>query len=59
MSKLSENLERLEDAVAQACRRSGRARGEVELMAVTKTYPASTIAEAAELGLTLFGENRV
>jgi len=59
MSKLSENLERLEDAIAQACRRSGRAREDVELMAVTKTYPASTIAEAAELGLTLFGENRV
>jgi pyridoxal phosphate enzyme (YggS family) len=28
-------------------------------MAVSKTYPASTIAEAAALGLTLFGENRV
>ena len=37
----------------------GRAREEVELMAVSKTYPAETIAEAAELGLTLFGENRV
>jgi len=29
------------------------------LMAVSKTYPAATIAEAAALGLTLFGENRV
>jgi hypothetical protein len=28
-------------------------------MAVSKTYPAATIAEAAELGLRLFGENRV
>jgi hypothetical protein len=28
-------------------------------MAVSKTYPAATIAEAAALGLTLFGENRV
>jgi pyridoxal phosphate enzyme (YggS family) len=28
-------------------------------MAVSKTYPASTIAEAAALGLTFFGENRV
>jgi PLP dependent protein len=59
MSRLSENLGRLEEAIAQACRRSGRARGDVELMAVTKTYPASTIAEAAGLGLALFGENRV
>ena len=28
-------------------------------MAVSKTYPASTILEAAALGLHLFGENRV
>ena len=28
-------------------------------MAVSKTYPAGTMAEAAWLGLTLFGENRV
>jgi hypothetical protein len=28
-------------------------------MAVSKTYPAVTIAEAAALGITLFGENRV
>jgi hypothetical protein len=56
---LSENLERLEEAIAQACRAAGRARGEVELMAVSKTFPAEAIAEAAALGLTLFGENRV
>ena len=28
-------------------------------MAVSKTYPATTVAEGAALGLTLFGENRV
>jgi PLP dependent protein len=59
MTNLKENLERLEDAIAAACRRAGRARGEVELMAVSKTYPAATIAEASGLGLRLFGENRV
>lgn len=56
---LRENLERLEEAIAAACRKAGRARSEVELMAVSKMFPAETIAEAAELGLTLFGENRV
>ena len=56
---LAENLERLEESIAEACRKAGRARAEVELMAVAKTYPAATIAEAAALGLTLFGENRV
>lgn len=60
MTALKENYERLEEAIGEACRRAGRSRHEVELMAVSKTYPASTIAEAAEsLGLKLFGENRV
>jgi hypothetical protein len=59
MTSLKENLDRLESAIEQACRRAGRARGEVELMAVSKTYPAATICEAASLGLRLFGENRV
>lgn len=59
MTVLQENLERLEGRIAQACRAAGRSRGEVELMAVSKTFPAETILEAAALGLALFGENRV
>ncbi|HWE87483.1 MAG TPA: YggS family pyridoxal phosphate-dependent enzyme [Terracidiphilus sp.] len=59
MTPLRQNLERLEAAIEQACRRAGRPRREVELMAVSKTYPAATIIEAAELGLRRFGENRV
>jgi pyridoxal phosphate enzyme (YggS family) len=59
VTALKENLERLEDAISAACRAAGRARGEVELMAVSKTFPAEAVAEAAALGLTLFGENRV
>jgi PLP dependent protein len=58
-TRLQENLERVEEAIAQACRGAGRRREEVELMAVSKTYPPETIAEAAGLGLKLFGENRV
>jgi len=59
MTALAENLERVEEAIGRACRAAGRERGEVELMAVSKTYPAETIAEAAGLGLRLFGESRV
>jgi PLP dependent protein len=59
MTALKENLERLEESIAAACRAAGRARSEVELMAVSKMFPAETIAEAAALGLTFFGENRV
>ena len=59
MTVLAENLERLEKEISAACRAAGRARSEVELMAVSKTFPAESVAEAAALGLTLFGENRV
>jgi PLP dependent protein len=59
MSLLAENLEKLETAIVDACRRAGRRREDVQLMAISKTYPAETIAEAASLGLALFGENRV
>jgi PLP dependent protein len=56
---LAEKVEQLENAIAAACWAAGRERTDVELMAVTKTFPAETVAEAATLGLTLFGENRV
>jgi pyridoxal phosphate enzyme (YggS family) len=59
MTPLKENLEKLEAAIHDACQRAGRSRADVELMAVSKTYPADTIAQAAALGLRLFGENRV
>jgi pyridoxal phosphate enzyme (YggS family) len=59
MSLLRENLDQLEESIAAACRAAGRRRSEIELMAVSKTYPAATIAEAAGLGLSLFGESRV
>jgi PLP dependent protein len=59
MTQLEENLEKLESAIDAACRAAGRARGEVELMAVSKTFPAERMVEAAALGLRLFGENRV
>lgn len=59
MTALGENLERLEAEIRAACQRAGRARAEVELMAVSKTYPAAAIAEAAALELKLFGESRV
>ena len=56
---IAENLDRVEQAIAVACVKAGRRRETVELMAVSKTYTAETIAEAAGLGLPLFGENRV
>lgn len=59
MTTLTESLGKLEEQIAAACRAAGRARAEVELMAVSKTHPAEALAEAAALGVRLFGENRV
>jgi pyridoxal phosphate enzyme (YggS family) len=59
MSELGENLARLEDAIAAVCRISGRSRAEIELVAVSKNHPADAIIAAVELGLGVFGENRV
>ncbi len=56
---LAENLDRIRARIAIACDRSGRTPDTVELMAVSKNHPPSTIAAAASLGLQLFGESRV
>lgn len=45
--------------VAEAAGRAGRDADEVRLLAVTKKVPPETIAEAADCGLDVFGENRV
>ena len=56
---LQENLFRLQERIENACRRAGRKRDEVTLIAVTKTHPVEIIREAYDLGLRDFGENRV
>lgn len=43
----------------EAARRSGREPGDVKLIAVTKTHPASEINEAIDAGAADIGENRV
>lgn len=54
-----DRLAAIEERIASACRRAGRERESVRLMAVSKTHPAEAICEALEAGLMLFGENRV
>lgn len=50
---------RVEGRVAAACRRAGRSRSEVTLVAVSKTFPASAVDEAIAAGARDVGENRV
>jgi pyridoxal phosphate enzyme (YggS family) len=56
---LASNLESLRQRIAAACERSGRSPDSVTLQAVSKGQSPETVRAAAELGLRLFGENRV
>lgn len=56
---IADNIAQVEDRLAAACRRAGRSRESVQLMAVSKTHPPQAILQAFAAGLHLFGENRV
>lgn len=56
---LSARLTRVREQMAAAAERSGRRPGEVSLIAISKTHPASAIESLIELGASDFGENRV
>ena len=49
----------MESRIAAAAARAGRKRSDIQLVAVTKKFPASVICEAYALGLRDFGENYV
>ncbi|HVX44623.1 MAG TPA: YggS family pyridoxal phosphate-dependent enzyme [Mycobacteriales bacterium] len=57
-AELQRNLEHLRGRIGAAAADSGRAAGEITLIAVTKTFPASDVRLLADLGLRDFGENR-
>jgi pyridoxal phosphate enzyme (YggS family) len=57
-SEIASNLAAVRDSIAAACVSAGRTAGEVTLIAVTKTYPASDVAILLELGVGDIGENR-
>jgi len=59
MIKIASKLEKIEENIADACRRAGRGRSEVTIVVVTKTVEIESIKEAIKLGYSNFGENRV
>ena len=59
MPNIADNLAAVQERIAAACDRARRAPEDVQLVAVGKKFPAPIIHEAADCGLTLFGENRV
>ncbi len=56
---IRENIARVEERISAACRRSGRRRENVRLVAVSKTHPPESIRAAFDAGLRDFGESRV
>lgn len=56
---LAENIEKIQRQIEAACLRCGRAPDSVTLLAVAKTQAPDAVKAAADLGLTLFGENKV
>ena len=56
---LAANLEAIRDRINAACARAGRDPVSVTLLAVTKSQPPEAVQAAADLGLLLFGENKV
>lgn len=56
---IRENLNIVEQTVTASCKKAGRRREEVTLIAVSKTKPLSDLQEAYEAGVRDFGENKV
>ena len=59
MLDIRENLEKVQQAVERACRRSSRKPDDVLVIAVSKTVEIERIKLATEAGVKALGENRV
>jgi PLP dependent protein len=59
MAEMAGRVAAIRARVAAAAARAGRSPEQVKIVAVSKTMSAEAVREAAQLGLTIFGENRV
>ncbi|UQY43545.1 YggS family pyridoxal phosphate-dependent enzyme [Erwinia sp. PK3-005] len=59
MTSIQHNLQEVRQRIAAAASRCGRDPQEITLLAVSKTKPASAVAEALQAGQIAFGENYV
>ena len=56
---IREQIHIIEDTISRALEKSGRKRGDLRIMAVTKTQTPETINEVFQCGIDLIGENKV
>ena len=59
MTSIAANLQAVRERIAAACRAAGRREDSVSLLAVSKTWPAADLRQAAAAGQAAFGENYV
>ena len=59
MTSIAANLQAVRARIAAACIAAGRQAESVQLLAVSKTWPAARVREAAAAGQRSFGENYV
>lgn len=58
-AEVKKNLADVQQSIAEACQKAGRASDAVTLVAVSKTHDANHIRAALDAGQRVFGENRV
>ena len=59
MEDFKKNLEIIEENICKACKKVGRERSEVTLIAVSKTKPLEDLQAVYDLNIRDFGENKV
>jgi pyridoxal phosphate enzyme (YggS family) len=57
MSTIAHNMQAVDATIAAASKAAGRLRASVQLLAVSKTFPAEAVIEAIGAGQRAFGEN--
>ena len=55
----SENLQQITQRISAACKQHGKDPASIEVLAVSKTFPASVVQDAIDAGTRQFGENYV
>lgn len=56
---IQNNLLIIKERIVQAAQKTGRRAEDIQIVAVTKTFPATLVRQAYTAGLRIFGENRV
>jgi pyridoxal phosphate enzyme (YggS family) len=59
IGSIANNLQSVHRRIDEACAAAGRSTGSVQLLAVSKTFPADAVREAHAAGQRAFGENYV